>query len=85
LRAKWDAAQARDDAADARDSAAEAREHRAAESGGMDEALLALRALRVAGAFNRQQAALVRRVAAEDREEAAAFWLSAATQRGDNV
>ena len=73
------AAETRDKAADARDRAAEAREHRAAESGSVDEAILALRALRIAGAYARQEAALLRGVAEIDREEAAALWRDAAT------
>jgi hypothetical protein len=51
----------------------------------MNEAMLALRELRVSGAFGRQQAALVRALADEDREEAAAFWRATAVQRRDNL
>jgi hypothetical protein len=75
--------EARDRAADARDRAAEARERHAAESGGVDEAMLALRALRVAGAYARQEAAQLRGTAEVDRELAADFWRDAAIQHRD--
>jgi diguanylate cyclase (GGDEF)-like protein len=64
------AAQARDEVAAARDQAAEARERRALEAGTLDEALLALRTLRVAVAAVRRQAAAERAAAAADREAA---------------
>jgi hypothetical protein len=75
------AAEARDRAANARDRAAEARECRAAESGADDEVMLALRGIRISGAYARQEAALLRGAAEADREEAAAFWRDAARRR----
>lgn len=71
-------AQARDEAAAARDRAAELRERRAAESGTIDDAILALQRVRRAAAEARQRtaderaaAAADRRAAADDREHAA--------------
>lgn len=64
-------AQARDDAAAARDRAAETREQRAAESGTVDDAMLALQQVRRATAGARQRAADERAAAAADRRAAA--------------
>jgi len=64
-------AQARDDAAAARDRAAELRERRAAESGTIDDAILALQRVRRSAAEVRQRAADERAAAAADRNAAA--------------
>ena len=64
-------AQARDDAAAARDRAAELREQRAAESGTIDDAMLALQRVRRSAAETRQRAADERAAAAADRRAAA--------------
>jgi len=64
-------AQTRDDAAAARDRDAEAREQRAAESGTMDETMLALQRVRRAAAEARRRAADERTAAAADRRAAA--------------
>jgi hypothetical protein len=78
-------ASARDRAADARDRAAEAPERHATESVGVDEVMLALRGLRISGAYARQEAALLRGAAEVDREQAAAFWHEAAARRRAGV
>ena len=74
-------ARARDDAATARDRAAEARERRAVEAGNLDDAVVALRTLRVSGASIRQQSARERIAAAADREAAEADRQHAAADR----
>jgi diguanylate cyclase (GGDEF)-like protein len=74
-------ARARDDAAAARDRAAEARERRAVEAGNLDDAVIALRMLRVSGASIRQQSARERIAAAADREAAEADRQHAAADR----
>jgi diguanylate cyclase (GGDEF)-like protein len=76
-------AQARDESAEARDRAADARELHAMGNGEPDEALAALRALRLAAAAARRQAALERVTAARDREAAAADRQTAAVDRGN--
>ncbi len=74
-------AQARDDAAAARDRAAEARERRALEVGDVDEAIDALRAVRLSGAALRERSAHERAAAAADRGAAAADRRTAAEDR----
>jgi diguanylate cyclase (GGDEF)-like protein len=74
-------ARARDDAATARDRAAEARERRAVEAGNLDDAVVALRTLRVSGASIRQQSGRERIAAAADREAAEADRQHAAADR----
>jgi diguanylate cyclase (GGDEF)-like protein len=74
-------AEARDKAADARDRAAEAREGRALAAGNLEEVIAPLRALRVAGASFRRQAALERVAAATDRVAAAADRAAATADR----
>ncbi len=64
-------ARARDDAAGARDRAAELREQRAAESGTIDDAILALQRARRSAAEVRRRAADERAAAAADRHAAA--------------
>jgi diguanylate cyclase (GGDEF)-like protein len=74
-------AAARDDAARSRDRAAEARERHAAETGDVDEAVTALRSLRVFAESVRRAAKLERGSAAADREAAAADRERAAADR----
>jgi diguanylate cyclase (GGDEF)-like protein len=75
------AAQARDEAAEARDRAAEARERRALEAGDLNDAVAALKAIRLAGASLRDQAARERKAAAADRRAAARDREQAETDR----
>ena len=74
-------AQARDRAAEARDRAAEARERRALEAGDVEEAIAALRSVRLSGAALRERSARERAAAAVDRAAAAADRERAAEDR----
>jgi diguanylate cyclase (GGDEF)-like protein len=74
-------AEAREAAAAARDRAALERERRALESGNLDEALEALRAVRLSGISLRERSAQERAAAAADRAHAATDRAKAAEDR----
>jgi diguanylate cyclase (GGDEF)-like protein len=76
-------ADARDAAAEARNRAAEARERQAVEAGNVDDALMSLRALRLAAEEIRKQSVAERALAAADREAAAADRVRAAVDSHD--
>ena len=73
----------RDTVADARDRGAEARERRDGDPDDPDEAVAALKALRIAGAKGRREAGIERDAAASDRRAAAEDREEAATDRID--